>query len=35
MFDRISENTKYRIIIAAALIAGWFVVVFLRSGTAW
>lgn len=35
MFDRISENTKYRILIAAALILGWFAVVFLRSGTAW
>ena len=35
MFDRISENAKYRILIAVALILGWFAVVFLRSGTAW
>ncbi len=30
-----TQETKYRIAIAAALIVGWFIVVFLRSGTAW
>ena len=31
----LSQNTKIRILILAALLIGWFVVVFLRSGTAW
>lgn len=30
-----SKDTKYRLAIAAALLVGWFIVVFLRSGTAW
>lgn len=30
-----SQESKYRIAIAAALLIGWFIVVFLRSGTAW
>jgi len=32
---KMNEHTKYRILIAALLIVGWFMVVFLRSGTAW
>ena len=31
----LSQNTKIRILILVALLIGWFVVVFLRSGTAW
>ncbi len=31
----ISPNTRLRLIIAAALIVGWIIVVFFRSGTAW
>lgn len=30
-----TQNQKYRIAIALALILGWIVVVFFRSGTAW
>jgi len=30
-----SPNTRLRLIIAAALIVGWIIVVFFRSGTAW
>lgn len=28
-------DTQLRILIVVSLLAGWFVVVFLRSGTAW
>jgi nitrogen fixation-related uncharacterized protein len=31
----LSKNAKLRILIAAALIIGWIIVVFFRSGTAW
>jgi hypothetical protein len=31
----LSTNTKYRIFIVLALVIGWIVVVFFRSGTAW
>ena len=31
----LSKNARIRILIAAALIIGWFIVLFLRSGTAW
>ena len=31
----LSKNAKIRILIAAALIIGWIIVVFFRSGTAW
>ena len=34
-FMALSKNTKIRILIAAALIIGWIIVVFFRSGTAW
>jgi uncharacterized membrane protein len=30
-----TQNQKFRIAIAVALILGWIVVIFLRSGTAW
>ncbi len=30
-----TKQTRYRIIILAALIIGWAVVAFFRSGTAW
>lgn len=32
---KLSPNQRIRILIVAALLVGWFVVVFLRSGTAW
>jgi hypothetical protein len=32
---KLTENQKYRIGILAALIMGWVVVVFFRSGTSW
>jgi len=32
---RLSPQQKTRILILAALLVGWFIVVFLRSGTAW
>ncbi len=35
MFKNLNEATKYRILIALLLLGGWFVVIFLRSGTAW
>jgi hypothetical protein len=31
----LSKNAKIRILIAAALVIGWIIVVFFRSGTAW
>lgn len=31
----LSKNTKIRILIAAALLIGWIIVIFFRSGTAW
>lgn len=31
----LSKNAKIRILIAFALILGWIIVVFFRSGTAW
>jgi len=31
----LSPNTRLRLLIAAALIVGWIIVVFFRSGTAW
>ncbi len=31
----LSKNAKIRILILAALILGWIIVVFFRSGTAW
>ena len=31
----LSQNTRIRIYIAAALILGWILVLFFRSGTAW
>lgn len=30
-----TQNQKYRIAIVLALLIGWIVVVFFRSGTAW
>jgi len=32
---KLSEQTRLRIYIALALIIGWAVVIFFRSGTAW
>lgn len=32
---KISEDQKYRIMIALALLAGWILVLFFRSGTSW
>jgi hypothetical protein len=32
---KVSEQTRLRIYIAVALILGWIIVIFLRSGTAW
>jgi hypothetical protein len=31
----LSKNARIRILIAAALLIGWIIVVFFRSGTAW
>ena len=33
--NTMSQNQKFRIAIALALILGWILVVFFRSGTAW
>ena len=33
--SRMSSDKKYRIFIILALLVGWIVVVFLRSGTSW
>lgn len=32
---KLSKEQKTRILIILALLVGWFVVVFLRSGTSW
>ncbi len=32
---RLSSDQKTRLVIAAALILGWIVAIFFRSGTAW
>ena len=32
---KLSEDQKFRIFILLALLAGWIIVIFLRSGTSW
>ena len=32
---KLTEDQKIRILIALALLAGWILVVFFRSGTSW
>lgn len=32
---KLSEDQKIRIFIIAALLAGWILVIFFRSGTSW
>ena len=32
---KLSKNAWIRILIAAAILIGWIIVVFFRSGTAW
>jgi len=32
---KLSEDQKFRIFILLALLAGWIIVIFFRSGTSW
>ena len=32
---KLTEDQKYRILILAALLIGWIIVIFFRSGTSW